>query len=104
MMMKLYKLVSAYGESPGKVLLTSFFFIVACAVIYRFTGVNGINGCKDIQISDAFYYSVVTFSTLGYGDITPCNLASKFTASIQAIIGLVLTSLFIVTFVRRFHR
>jgi hypothetical protein len=103
-MMKLYKLVSAYGESPGRVLLTSLFVIVVCAGTYIFTGVKGSKGCQDILISDALYYSVVTFSTLGYGDITPCSLLSKVAASFQAIFGLVLTSLFIVTFVRKFHR
>ncbi len=41
------------------------------------------------DIGDALYFSVVTSTTLGYGDITPSN-EWRFLSSIEAIGGLIL--------------
>lgn len=36
----------------------------------------------------ALYYSVITMSTLGYGDITPASSLTYFIATVQPVIGL----------------
>lgn len=38
------------------------------------------------QFFDAAYFSVVTFTTLGYGDYAPCD-SMKFFAAMQALLG-----------------
>jgi len=43
---------------------------------------------------NALYYSIITFASLGYGDISPIGYG-KIIASIEVIIGLVLTAIFI---------
>ncbi|WP_281614927.1 potassium channel family protein [Flammeovirga sp. SubArs3] len=39
-------------------------------------------------MGDAFYYSCMTLSTIGYGDISPVTEAGKIFACIQSILGL----------------
>jgi hypothetical protein len=36
---------------------------------------------------DHFYFSVVTLTTLGYGNIVPCNFAAELLAVIESLIG-----------------
>lgn len=52
---------------------------------------------------DALYFSVVTFTTLGYGDFAPVG-PSRIIASAEAIIGSFTIALFVVVFVRRMAR
>jgi len=42
-----------------------------------------------------FYYSTITFATVGYGDITPVGTAARIVASTEAIFSMVLNTLFI---------
>jgi hypothetical protein len=46
-----------------------------------------------ILLFDFFYFSVVTVSTLGYGDITPMSLIAKLIVMAQTIIGYLFLSL-----------
>ena len=36
------------------------------------------------------YFSVVTFSTLGFGDVTPCRLLGEILVTVEVILGYVL--------------
>jgi hypothetical protein len=49
------------------------------------------------QMRNAVYYSFVTLTTLGYGDITPLTMHGKFLAILEAITG----QLFIATAIAR---
>lgn len=44
---------------------------------------------------DALYYSIVTITTLGFGDITPQCCFAKVTTSAEVLIGIVLIGLFL---------
>lgn len=99
----IYKLLCMYGESPLRVAISAIVVITACAVAFWFLGIN--DGEKPVHsIATSFYFSVVTFTTLGYGDYAPMPGIARLISSIEAITGLFLTSLFLVTFVRRFTR
>jgi hypothetical protein len=50
-----------------------------------FTGIAGTT-VAEVQ-KDLFYYSYVTLSTLGYGDISPANAVARSLAITEAIIG-----------------
>ena len=52
----------------------------------------------------AFYFSVVTFTTLGYGDYVPGSVAGQVFAGAEALLGVFVMSLFLVCFVRKFSR
>ncbi len=45
--------------------------------------------------TDSFYLSVVTITTLGFGDITPAKDCGKIVVSIQAVIGVLTLGMFL---------
>ena len=100
-----YKITSNYGESPGRVALNVlcvwFLFVISFSL---FLAGKGLSQDYPDRILDCIYYSVVTFTTLGYGDITPENAFGKIASGVLAILGLLYTSLFMVTVVRRYAR
>ena len=88
--------------------------ILICATLYTFTGLSyqgeivSFNASKSISenLSLFFlclYYSVVTFTTLGYGDFTPGGL-SRAIAAIEAFPGSFTIALFVVVFVKKMTR
>ncbi|WP_157896360.1 potassium channel family protein [Vibrio coralliirubri] len=119
-----YKALSNYGESPWLVLFWIAIVILLWALFYSLFDINvpsdGVLNC-DLSVVDDMrcfeienkqephpltyiYFSFVTFTTLGYGDYSPVEGAARFFASAQALIGLILSSLFIATFIRKFSR
>lgn len=61
------------------------FTISAFALCYNIHGIEP-PGDDGVQQFDHFYFSAVTFSTLGFGDFRPVGI-SKLFASFEAIIG-----------------
>ncbi|MGY5450022.1 ion channel [Agarivorans sp. MS3-6] len=111
---KLVDLVCGYGELPTRVVLTSLIIILSCAIVYFFTGIhfNGNIVALDLNQSvshnfvsffECLYYSVVTFTTLGYGDFTPVGYSRAF-AAIEAFSGSFIIALFVVVFVKKMTR
>ncbi len=102
----IYWLSSKYGESPIRVLICSLLIILFWACLYGLVGIQynlseGQPGLDNYLTN--VYFSIVTFTTLGYGDFSPVENGRIF-ASLQAMLGLFMTSLFLVTFVRRYSR
>lgn len=120
----IYRKLSNYGESPWRVLGWIVLLIVFCAFLYWYVDINtpgsSIYTCKVSEETTSYfcneidsdkaglfahlYFSVVTFTTLGYGDFSPAEGWARFIASVQAFLGLMLSSLFIATFLRKFSR
>lgn len=100
-----FKTISAYGESPLRVAMVATIVILICSSIYWFTGLTS-NVLNELihSASTSLYFSVVTFSTLGYGDYSPPPGLARLTATFEALSGLFLMSLFLVTLVRQFGR
>lgn len=69
------------------------------AVLYRWLGIRDSSGAVSASYSEAFYFSVVTWTTLGYGDFVPIGL-SRWVVIIQVLSGYVLMALFIAALVR----
>lgn len=114
LMSKITDIFCGYGELPGRVVGISILLIFICALIYFFTGINYDNTTMVYQANNTLgenielyftclYYSVVTFTTLGYGDITPYGF-SRAVAAFEAFTGSFTIALFVVVFVKKMTR
>ena len=106
--------VSGYGESPRRVVFFSGFLVFCCSLIYFYTGIQ--DSGRLVQYApmagleqnfrnwlDCIYFSVVTFTTLGYGDLTPLGW-SRIVAALEAFTGSFSLALFVVLFVKKMTR
>ena len=51
-------------------------------------GTLGFIILEKLSFIDALYFTIVTISTVGYGDISPTNIASKIFSIVLIIIGI----------------
>lgn len=86
-----------YGRSISLLLIWAAVLILAFSTIYwiwpQLVGTS--------SFLDALYFSVVTTTTLGYGDITPAETGGKLVAISQVALGYVLGGLLIAIIARR---
>lgn len=104
-----------YGERPSH--------FVACALIYNliFAGLFFVFGILDNGVvekfdpaqgwaynleafGDALYFSVSTFTTVGYGDVVAPDGLTRALAGFEALSGAFIMALFVVMFVRKLSR
>lgn len=66
-------LICGYGEKPYRVILFSIAVIFSYAILYNITKAVDIPSRLNDAITffDCLYFSIVTFTTLGFGDVTP---------------------------------
>ena len=91
-----------YGVKPQYTIIMAVVIILIFTIIYWFG--NGIRrlkendegGKEDVSFCDAFYFSVVTFTTVGYGDWYPKDRYRKF-VMIEGLVGWLILALFLVT-------
>ncbi|NQE06547.1 hypothetical protein C5S32_11820 [ANME-1 cluster archaeon GoMg1] len=90
-----------YGVRPQYTIICGVVLILVFALIYRLG--NGIMRLKEsdgdsIRVSfwDAFYFSMVTFTTVGYGDWYPVDRYRKF-VMVEGLVGWLTLALFLVT-------
>ena len=79
-----------------------YFFAAACvlgiwmfAAIYANLGIiNTHPSATQLEFRDFLYFSVVTWTTLGYGDLQP-SVASRPFAAVEALLGYIFMALFV---------
>lgn len=118
MMLWIYRMLCGYGEKPFRIFFFSLIFVLIFSLFYLtipelncLTKVlSGIQKGSSIlswqEFSDIFnsiYFSVVTFTTLGYGDLKPIGIAKVF-SMIESFSGAFLIALFIFVFARKMLR
>jgi hypothetical protein len=74
-----------YGERPNRIIIFAFLTIAVYAVCYHGQTFNG--GQILDKWTDSAYFSAVTFTTLGYGDIYPTSTLWKFVCASEALLG-----------------
>lgn len=100
-------LIWGYGERPFRATASALFVIMVCAAAYYLSSFSGHvlaeGAVRPVQFGEALYMSVITFSTVGYGDYLPLGWARIF-SSVEALSGIILAPLFLVALTRRFLR
>jgi len=111
-----------YGENPWYVIRFALIVILIFAWLLNVSGIvksdrtvlilkqiEEMQGGNVLKYSgpiignflDCLYFSVVTFTTLGYGDFQPLEGWSRFLVSSEALLGAFTMALFVYTFARR---
>jgi hypothetical protein len=60
---------------------------VASFAMLLFSAIYYFHGPTKNNVLDSVYFSVVTFTTLGYGDIYPTDAYMKIACGFEALIG-----------------
>lgn len=88
----LHREISGYGLRFGKIARFAIFVTVFFTLFNFFFEAHIFADCKVNGIVDAFYFTVVTMTTLGFGEITPVTTFGKLLISLQAIAGFTVLS------------
>ncbi len=98
------RLVFGYGEKPIRAALWGLFVILLWAgQCYNQSGITDDTAGYVTSFRDALHFSVVTFTTLGYGDFQPLP-HFRFWADVEALLGAGLMATFIVGLTRKYTR
>lgn len=115
---KIFWLTCGYGERPTYALITSLEIVLIFAIIYMFTGLSIGERLINYNLSfflvlekklifvdflEALYFSLVTFTTVGYGDIIPVGV-SVILSSIEMILGVTMVGIWTATLARKITR
>ena len=99
MISKLAHLTTGYGEKVGNIFYTAIWVMIACALLYGIEGVsykgNILGFFGDVAqlggmlyvIGNLLYFSVVVFSTVGFGEIVPIGPLGKSIMVFEGIVG-----------------
>lgn len=109
-------LIMRYGEGPWRVISISLLVIMVSALVYPVFGIKSgtqihtyppigrLSSEKLFHICnllvESLYFSTVTFTTLGYGDLQPVGLA-KIISAIESFLGALLMALLVFVLGRR---
>jgi len=98
-------LLCKYGTSFGRVLTASMVIILFTTLLYMPNDALKYNGSilHYTSFSNALYFSIVTFTTLGYGDFHATGYA-RFVAGMESFMGAALIALFTVIVARKLIR
>ena len=97
-------LIWGYGEKPFRTFLVAFFLITLSAAAYSVSGQISYHGTlQPISFLEGLYMSVITYTTVGFGDYLPLGWTRAF-AMLEALSGIFLAPLFLVGLTRRYLR
>lgn len=100
------------GMPKWKFLIILFGFYITInfifALVYYFIGIenlNGISGSSELErFGGAYFFSAQTFTTVGYGHISPKGFLSSAVAASEALIGLLSFAIATGLFYARFSK
>lgn len=107
------RLLFGYGERPIRVLGAGAFIILSCGLFYSSDaahlafqyGMESSRSPDHLKLLEGLYYSTVTFTTLGFGDIYPAaDILTRVITMLESLAGVCLMPLFVISLSKRFSR
>ena len=103
----LYNFLAGYGEKPVRTAISALVTVLIFAFVYWALGcldyaAENVGHLEELIYS--LYFSFVTFTTLGIGDIEPLTHTGRILICCEAVIGAFLIALFVVVFARKMMR
>jgi inward rectifier potassium channel len=94
---------SRFGDLYHAWLIASWRMVLAASAL-SFLGLNllfgglylwvgGIENARPASFADAFFFSVQTFATIGYGRLAPVSTAANVVVTVESFVGLLATAM-----------
>jgi len=100
---KIFNILCGYGEKPLFAVRTSVVIVIFLSIIYYIFKWIQAYPMEKLHFLDYLYFSIVTFTTLGYGDIRPLAVPwARLVSSMEAFMGAFMIALFVWTMARRY--
>ena len=96
-------IVWGHGERPSRTFFSGILVVFLSAFLYTLGSLLEDGVVIEPNFFESFYFSVVTFTTVGYGDITPLGF-SKLIAAVESFSALFITPLFVIGLTRKYLR
>jgi uncharacterized protein YjbI with pentapeptide repeats len=103
------ELVCGYFERPMRPVICSALVILLCGLVFAMGGGidKAVIGSADVEagglgITQAMYFSTVTFTTVGYGDFRPKPGVWRVIAAAESFAGAFLMAVFVVALAHRY--
>lgn len=94
------RMLCGYGEKPERVVISAAVIVFGLAAAYCLWG-----SFSSSSFADTLYYSVASFTALGYGQWAPQPTGwAKGVGAAEAVLGVSMMALFLVTFTRKMIR
>lgn len=100
----LWKITSDCGQNFSRWLALSLGIALVFGFIFMRIGPEAFELRHFPTKFSFFYYSIVTFTTLGFGDITPTNLTTEILVTIEVILGYIMLGGLISIFANKLAR
>lgn len=114
--------VTGHGESISRLFASAAVLIVSCGILYPLAGgfeSSSTGTVHQIPLTElhqvispdgattllqGIYFSIITFTTIGYGDLYPTGVGSKVLVGFESLSGAILVALFVFILGRRIAR
>ena len=106
---KFLDLSLGYGEQIGRIMVSIFILMIVSALLY---GIEGVQNGEEVlgfgqgagfleTTGNLIYFSVVVFTTVGFGDITPFGPLGKITMMVEGFFSTVYMAILIIALYKR---
>ena len=105
-LIRLFRLINLFsrtsyilGQTNNRIIFTVVFSLMAVSIgaISMYMVEGNVEGTKFNNIGDAFWWAIVTVTTVGYGDVYPITTEGKVIAALLMIVGIAILGVLIST-------